>query len=72
MDRLHEFHIIERDSSKRKNVYEMLSSVNLERKEYELRMFFCAVNFRNRELRMVQKTLETCLSETHASENREV
>ena len=26
---------------------------------------------RNRELRMVQKTLEICLSETHASGNRE-
>ena len=49
-----------------------LSSVNLGRKEYELRMLFCSANFGNRELRMVQKTLEICLSETHASGNREV
>ena len=35
-------------------------------------MFFCSANCANRELRMVQKTLEICLSETHASGNREV
>ena len=35
-------------------------------------MLFWSANFGNRELRMVQKTLEICLSETHASGNREV
>ena len=34
--------------------YEILSSVNLGRKEYELRMWFWSANFGNRELRMVQ------------------
>ena len=52
--------------------YEILSSVNLGRKKHELRMWFWSANFGNRELRMVQKTLEICLSETHASGNREV
>ena len=42
------------------------------RKKYELRMLFWSSNFGNRELRMVQKTLEICLSETHASGHREV
>ena len=37
-----------------------------------LRMLFWSANFGNRELRMVQKILEICLSETHASWNREV
>ena len=41
------------------------------KKEYELRMWFWSANFGNRELRMVQKTLEICLSETHALGNRE-
>ena len=41
------------------------------KKEYELRMWFWSTNFGNRELRMVQKTLEICLSETHALGNRE-
>ena len=35
-------------------------------------MWFWSANFGNRELRMVQKTLEICVSETHASGNREV
>ena len=56
---------------KKSGEYEILSSVNLGRKKYELRMLFCSANFGNRELRMVQKTLEICLSETHASGNRE-
>ena len=52
--------------------YEILSSVNLGRKKYELRMWFWSANVGNRELRMLQKTLEICLSETHASGTREV
>ena len=43
--------------------YEILSSVNLGRKKYELRMWFWSANFGNRELRMVQKSLEICLRE---------
>ena len=34
-------------------------------------MWFWSANFGNREVRMVQKILEICLSETHASGNRE-
>ena len=51
--------------------FEILSSVYLGRKKYELRMWFWSANLGNREFRMVQKTLEICLSETHASGNRE-
>ena len=54
-----------------KGEYEMLSSVKLRRKMHEIRMWFWSANFGNRELRMVQKTLEMCLSQTHASGNRE-
>ena len=50
----------------------MLSSVNLGRKKYELRMWFWSANLGNRELRMVQKTLEISLSQTQASGNRGV
>ena len=42
------------------------------KKKYELRMWFWSANFGNRELRMVQKTPEICLSWTHASGNLEV
>ena len=35
-------------------------------------MWFWSANFGNRELRVVQKTLEICLSKTHASGNWEV
>ena len=52
---------------KRSGEYEILSSVNLGRRKYELRMWFWSANFGNRELGMVQMTLEICLSETHAS-----
>ena len=47
------------------------SQVGTWEKEYELRMWFWSSNFGNRELRTVQKTLEICLSETHALKNRE-
>ena len=56
---------------KRSGEYEILSSVNLGRRKYELRMWFWSANFGNRELGMVQMTLEICLSETHASGNRD-
>ena len=56
---------------KRSAEYEILSSVNLGRRKYELRMWFWSANFGNRELGMVQMTLEICLSETHASVNRD-
>ena len=45
---------------------------DLGREKYELRILSWSANFGNRELRMVQKTLEICLSETHVSGNREV
>ena len=52
--------------------YQILSSVKLGRKKYELRRWFWSANFGNRRLPMVQKTLEICLSEAPGSGNREV
>ena len=66
--------------------YEILSSVNLGRKKFELQMLICSANLEcthecggfspkklgNRESRMVRTILEICLSETQASGNREV
>ena len=56
----HSVSVRQHSSSKPQNpagVYEILSSVNLGRKKYELRTWFWSANFGNRELRMVQKTV---------------